>query len=73
MIFRIYHQQGGAHVHCSLFVGQELNMTFAKAGDFVLSSNEFQVFKILLENRAGFDFQDRHSSEGPAATEKGEE
>lgn len=64
MIFRVYHQQQGGHVHCSLFVGNELNTTFAKAGDFVLTKKEFEIFEGLLRHRAGFDFINRHSSEG---------
>ena len=73
MIFRIYHELQGRHVHCSMFVGKSGSMTLAKAGDFVLNENEFYAFKELLNFGMGsgltldeVDFQNRHSSKGPA-------
>ena len=54
MIYRIKFSIGGGHVHCSLFVSQSPNHTFAKCGDFCVRRGE--EFVALLRDMNGVAF-----------------
>jgi hypothetical protein len=43
MIFRLYHETRGGHVHCRLFAGQHEG-ALGKCGDLVFRSEEFATF-----------------------------
>ena len=40
MIFRLYHEHAGAHVHCRLFAGKH-DGALGKCGDFTMRNTEF--------------------------------
>ena len=44
MIFRLYHETRGAHVHCRLFAGPREG-ALGKCGDLVMREPEFEEFK----------------------------
>jgi len=52
--FRIRHRDPG-HVHFAVFVGNEADQTHAKAGDLVLTPDEFDRF---VDNRYGREIVD---------------
>ena len=43
MIFRLYHDTRGGHVHCRLFSGRN-DGALGKCGDFVMRVEEFALF-----------------------------
>jgi hypothetical protein len=43
MIFRLYHETRGGHVHCRLFAGLH-ESALGKCGDLVFRSEEFATF-----------------------------
>jgi hypothetical protein len=44
MIFRIYHETAGGHVHCRVFAGRH-DGALGKCGDLCMRVEEFEVFK----------------------------
>lgn len=44
MIFRLFHETRGGHVHCRLFVGPHEG-ALGKCGDITMRVNEFELFK----------------------------
>jgi hypothetical protein len=44
MIFRIYHETAGGHVHCRLFSGSH-DGALGKCGDFCMRVDEFDAFR----------------------------
>jgi hypothetical protein len=54
MEFRVRFDVQGGHVHCGLFCAKQLNMTFAKCGDFVVRRGE--EFASLLRAFSGAQF-----------------
>lgn len=44
MIFRLYHETAGGHVHCRLFAGRR-DGALGKCGDFTMRVEEFAEFK----------------------------
>jgi hypothetical protein len=53
MIFRIYHQQQGGHVHMRVFAGTH-DGALGKCGDLTMREPEFAVFKRWLYPRVQF-------------------
>jgi hypothetical protein len=57
MIFRIYHEAKGAHVHCRFFSGRHEG-ALGKCGDFVMRTAEFESFRQLQDATGGLlEFQ----------------
>lgn len=54
MVWRVKFDVHGGHVHCNLFAAKQLNMTFAKCGDFTVRRGE--EFASLLRAFAGAQF-----------------
>jgi hypothetical protein len=44
MIFRIYHETAGGHVHCQVFAGRH-DGALGKCGDLCMRVEEFEIFK----------------------------
>ena len=44
MIFRLYHETQGGHVHCRFFAGPH-DGALGKCGDLTMTVAEFDVFK----------------------------
>lgn len=62
MIFRLYHETLGGHVHCRLFSGKH-DGALGKCGEIVMRVDEFAIFR----EAAGFiQFreEDRHAATG---------
>lgn len=63
MIFRLYHETLGGHVHCRLFVGRKEG-ALGKCGDLTFRVEEFE----LLKQTAGFiQFRPEAKSGAPDA------
>lgn len=45
MIFKVFYQVAGGHVHCDLFAAGEIGARFTKCGSFVVRSDEFDALK----------------------------
>lgn len=54
MTWRVRFEIQGGHVHCHLFCARQVNMTFAKCGDFVVRRGE--EFASLVRAFGGADF-----------------
>jgi hypothetical protein len=52
MIFRIYHQTKGGHVHCRLFAGKQEG-ALGKCGDLTMRVTEFAEFQRITEENPG--------------------
>jgi hypothetical protein len=46
----------GGHAHVQLFVGGKYGSTLARAGSFVLNSDEFEEFKAMLSAHQTVEF-----------------
>jgi hypothetical protein len=53
MIFRLYHETRGAHVHCRLFAGPREG-ALGKCGDLVMRDAEFHAF---VDRFPGMEFR----------------
>lgn len=58
MIFRLYHETAGGHVHCSLFAGSH-DGALGKCGDFTMRIAEFKEFGPMLE-RVGVQLREKN-------------
>ena len=53
MIFRLYHETRGGHVHCRLFAGAH-DGALGKCGEFTMRLDEFEHFAWLVRSRFEF-------------------
>ena len=54
MIFRLYHETKGGHVHCRLFAGPHEG-ALGKCGDLTMRAEEFEQFAWATRSRVEFD------------------
>jgi hypothetical protein len=64
MIFKILYRAGPAHIRCSMFVSMAIDRTYAKAGEFVLRTDEWDEFRSQFSN---FVFEESGSEEPSSA------